>query len=330
MIQSLALRAFFQTQRMACNQRVAQVRHQHPRFSTDDLQWFIEHCLDPLMRPLEAENPLRTFKLAEAGFGLGLELVALHWVADESRRSLLHRLWTELYPSMLETLVAAPADILAPTANLLQHLLSTPGTSPQRWLDTLARAGDCLDSPACWRRAALAGAWLAGLAHYRDSALRELAAMPAPLACRLLQVPKQRLGVALARLGASRWCALEALAGDKPDAVPVVARRVGQCSLLGGLFERPPQVRVCERHLWVQSGQSHWQLYADAFGAVLLPAAECPAGRPQRLPVAPALQALLPDIDTFSSGARLSDTLALTSPESFAVLLLACPAGEEA
>ncbi len=85
-MKSSALQLFFQAERDTCNQMVASVRHQSQLFDSNDLNWFLLNCLDPLMLNLDGQSNHISFPVAHAGFIHGLELVSLNWIKSDDKR----------------------------------------------------------------------------------------------------------------------------------------------------------------------------------------------------------------------------------------------------
>ena len=48
-------------------------------------------------------------------------------------------------------------------------------------------------------------------------------------------------------------------------------QKTGKFIGYGGALELPPEIQVSEEDIFVKSGSSYFQLFADSFGAVLLP-----------------------------------------------------------
>ncbi len=190
-----------------------------------------------------------------------------------------------------------------------------------------------LDSYESFKQAGFVCAWMAGLAHFRDAALNQLETMPTPIVRALFDLSDDiDLKCHLARLSNSRWIGKSPATESGASSSYRVERRIGSCDLLGGEFPLPPQALNYRGQLLIKSGELAWQLHADAFGSTLIPFDI----RDHQEDVSAAvvdLQALstfnslagLNDVSGFSSVACLTDTVVLTSNETFAVIILSTP-----
>jgi len=219
-----------------------------------------------------------------------------------------------------------PALTLKQTANLLSHLYGLNPGHPEKWLEIMSRVTNLLDNHPQLSQTGLVGAWMSGLAHYRDSAMKQLAMLPEALAKGLLGLPVDRdFQVFLDELRRNRWLTAQSPADAKPASIHRIETRVGACALLGGDFPVPPEVVGGDGQFFVRSGELVWQMHVDAFGSSLIP---CDPEGLKHHEIATEradkslLQSLLADISDISSSVHLADTLALTSRETFAVIVL--------
>ena len=324
-MKSTALQHFFQVERDLCNQMVASVRHQSPTINTDDLDWFISNCLDPLMTGLDKDSHQISFPVAQAGFTHGLELAALNWLKTDQKQEFLQMLWSEFFVKINPLLQQSPVDVFADISNLLSHLFSSDARLPFRWLQLMLPVSAALTSFTLLRQAGMVCAWMSGLAHYRKAALQQLASLPEEIVRRLFNLSGSRNIIQhIAELESNRW---PTTIGNQVDFYQLQTR-VGSCSLLDGDFPAPPQVFALDDQFFVQSGDLAWHLHVDAFGSSLLP---CDRGEIESyISASNHKQKLigldevpgLDDINTLSSVAHLPDTLALTSAQTFAILIL--------
>ncbi|OZG74151.1 hypothetical protein BTA51_03775 [Hahella sp. CCB-MM4] len=330
-MKSAALKLFFQAERETCNQMVISVRHQSQLFDTNDLNWFVVNCLDPLMLNLDGQSNQTSFPVAHAGFIHGLELVSLNWIKSDDKRDFVLKAWNEYYPKILNIIQLAPHKVFAETSNLFSHLLGFGHERPLCWLSMMSKVLGELDSYELFKQAGFVCAWMAGLAHFRDTALNQLETMPAPIVRALFDLSDDiDLKSHLARLRNSRWAKkLSATENGTPSSY-CVERRIGRCDLLGGEFPLPPQALNYRGQLLIKSGELAWQLHADAFGSTLIPSdirdlQDAAAVVDVQVLSAFSNIAGLHDVSGFSSVACLTDTVVLTSQETFAVIILSTP-----
>jgi hypothetical protein len=109
---------------------------------------------------------------------------------------------------------------------------------------------------------------------------------------------------------------------------------VGAFRGFGGLFLAPPSVACPGGQFVVSDGDDHWLLFADRFGASFQRAASPPSGKPKmsqpyfQLSLEGQLSkgklhATFPELERSQSSAANETTLAVTTPLSHAVYLLA-------
>jgi hypothetical protein len=324
-VKSAALQQFFQVERGFCNQMVASVRHQSPAIDTDDLDWFISNCLDPLMISLDKDSHQVSFPIAQAGFSHGLELAAHNWLKTDQQQEILRILWSGFHVEIKQLLQQDAVDVFADIGNLLNHLFSSDTDFPIKWLKLMIPVSGALTSLTLLRQTGLVCAWMSGLAHYRKAALQQLESLPKEIVRKLFDLPDNRnISQHVAALKSNRWRS----ADDNQAAFYHLQTRVGSCSLLDGDFPAPPQVYAFDNQLFVKSGALAWQLHVDLFGSSLLP---CDADDIEsyistnnceqnldKLDEVPGLD----DINTLSSTARLPDTIAMTATQTFAIIIL--------
>ena len=332
-MKSEALQHYLKVERDYCNQMVASVRHQSQSLDTAEFTWFLSDCLDPLMAALDERSNQEAFPVALAGFKHGLELAALNWLKNDEKKEILQQLWGGHYLEIIDIVQQEPVKTFTQTGNLLSHLNSLDSGHPQTWLNIMSRVTGVLEDHAQLEKTGLVGTWMAGLAHYRESAMRQLATLPETLARKLLGLPDARyLKQYLDELAKNRWLTVQSVADDNPVATHKLKARIGSCTLLGGDLPVPPEVFAGEDRFFVHSGDLAWQLYVDAYGSSLLPCdpndlkrhnnTNNQARKLSGLRQIPGLE----DISDISSTASLADTVALTSAETFAIIVLS--AGE--
>ena len=100
-------------------------------------------------------------------------------------------------------------------------------------------------------------AWRAGVAHFRQGALAAADTLPPDLALAAFGEP------------GAPWPQVHAQLMEYPWRGNADGREFGSFSGLGGDFGTPPQVRAAADGFIVRSGERHYLLVADAFGAVL-------------------------------------------------------------
>lgn len=334
-MKSILLKQVFETERQFCNQAVSQAKHQSPLLEISDFQWFLTACLDPLMVHYDTVDFEEAKAVALSGFQHGLELTGLNWFKQPERKDLILNTWNTLFPNLLLLVSKHPGMIFSQTSNLYSHLLTFGDLYPKNWLTLMVQVSSTsiLDSPKMYQSAGFAAAWLSGLAHLRDPALKEVHSLPSDIVMSLFKITEpNKVDDFLTRLNENRWISTY---DSHPSRLLTSSYqpqiRVGQNSHLGGDFPEPPTVYASENQLLVKSGSLVWRLYADAFGATMILAhledlTNLPdmANHPDILAGFSSLTEL-EDLRAFSSVACLTDTLALTSEDSFSVIIMSLP-----
>lgn len=174
--------------------------------------------------------------------------------------------WVRSAPTTSVPALVAAADVVGRAGRL------------DAWASRLAGPPPAADRV---RGALLVAAWRAGLARYRDAALREAADLDDAVLAPLLGV-EAPAGV-LARHRDDRWWW-----PDVPER-PGVVRRVGGFAPWGGTWVRLPVAVAGGPTGWVAvAGQEAWAVVADVHGSSLVPLPG-PAAAPARPPAVPDL-----------------------------------------
>jgi hypothetical protein len=329
-MKSAALKAYFQAERDTCNQMVASVRHQYPNLNLDDFNWFLTDCLDPVVRTLDGQSNQITFHIAHVGFKYGLELASFNWLKVETKKALLFKVWNDLYPRVDSVLKESPSELFAGTSNSLNNILAFGEDKPNVWLDLMIKSCDEISSIEQFKVIGVVAAWLAGLAQYRDIALQKINELPDAVTRKLFKLSDSHdLNYHFDQLKTSRWFEPQQIK-TSPTATIREKYRIGKCSFFGGDFPLPPKIFVEGDQLYVLSDTHIWRLYADSFGATLIPSDNLQPEElkqiDQQISNNPKLISLdrFSDLTDINSVAQLDDTLVFTSPETFSVIITEC------
>ncbi|CZF87056.1 hypothetical protein [Grimontia marina] len=171
-------------------------------------------------------------------------------------------------------------------------------------------------------------AWLTGLAQYREIALTKIAALPEPLVRKLFKLTdSQNLDAFTLQLNEKRWTQSRQVPKSEKGPDVVERYRIGKCSLVGGEFPLTPRVYIEDEQLYVLSDTRVWRLFADSFGATLVPEDKLLAKDINRVEQKIVNDRQLIPCDSFNdiadinSVALLDDTLVFTSTETFSVII---------
>lgn len=267
-------------QRGALNARVAQAVTRDPSFDADAFGRFLQDCIDPLIVAVAAHASNRVGPVADAAFDMSLGLAG----SGAATRTLAGTVCTGLGRRYATLVAAHPRETLAMLVNAAAYVHGIPGALGAQWMARMAALAPQIASLAQLRAVGQILAWRAGAAHFRTGAIAAADALPESLA--------------VAAFGArGSWTALRQQLEGEPywrapdDGSAQAVRDTGAFTGLGGVFPAPPTVRACDDGFMVASGDRHFLLVADGYGAVLHRAAraEYDAAAGCRFPAAFAL-----------------------------------------
>lgn len=252
--------------RSSFNHRVREAQRTFPAFRADAFLRFLEEGVDPVAVAVGQLDRSRLPAAIDAAYDIALALAGRALVGPGARSPVLGEAWRSLFPQLASLIAVQPAQVLALLSNAIIHLEGIGGARIGQWRDELAALAPQLQSVEQLRVAGQVLAWRAGAAHFRAGAIAAAANLPEALALR-----------AFGAAGWSSWPAFRRhvehdpwWGGGNPQAAR--ERRVGGFSGFGGPFTTPPDIRVAGNAFLVKSGDRHWLLNADAYGAVLRPA----------------------------------------------------------
>ncbi|HET7463536.1 MAG TPA: hypothetical protein VFJ82_19945 [Longimicrobium sp.] len=326
-----AFAGFLRNARDELNARFAEARRLRPDLDGEAFAAFLRDTVDPLVAAVDAVQPAFAVDVARAGYELGLELVGQGLAGPAGREPALEQGWREVGTAAAALLAAAPERVLAAIGNALHQLAATPGARPAEWIQAMRTLAPRCAEPDAFLTLGQVAAWRAGMAHFRAGALAAADRLPPELALAALRASGSDWGEARRRLAADPWFDP---AAAEARGVRVVAR-AGAFRGFGGLFVQPPAVAAAGEHFLVRSGEECWLLTADAFGATFHRATDAERANPRPAPVPPGVTASgttltidgaridLPELGEIGGVAANGTTLALTSPFTHAVLLVA-------
>jgi hypothetical protein len=271
---------------------------------------YLARTVDPLVAAVRSEA---AEEVTEALFDFGVVALKRGLVSGRGAPTELEAELSARLPRFSAHLEADPRRLLTALGNGWVRIARDIGAASARaWLADLDVAAPACHGEALYD-AGLVLAWRHGLSEAREAALERAARLPAALCERLLGVrdPETRLERRFARSAAGRLGPLSILA------------RAGGFTAFGGCFARPPRVVAAGQRLFASDGMATRELFADCFGARLVPAeiAAAPAALPSP---AEALKAFPALSDTTSCAAAPGMT-AVTLASSHYVFVLGHP-----
>lgn len=247
------------------NQRVAEARHRTPSMDTAAFSGFVTTTLDPLCQAIHLADEQSTVASIEVAFDIGLELVAQGLAGPAARAPWVDCAWQQLAVPTAHLIAASPVDALGTITNAVVRLCSVPGVRVQAWIDDMAAIAPRCRTLQQLRSVGALCAWRAGMAHLRMAALEQAALIEPALAAEAMSAPDQSWIQLETHLRNDRWW-------HPKHGVQEMGHAVGGFSGFGGPFATPPSARACANGFVVCSGDRHFLVIADAFGAVVLPA----------------------------------------------------------
>lgn len=328
-----ALAALLARSRGDWNARFAQARLRYPDLDAQAFVRLLEGPIDALATASAAAVPQRAESIVAAAYDAALTLVGRKVVGAGDLGAAVEAAWTKVLPALVAHLAESPERVVRLVTHAVYNLATTPEARPAQWTDAMARLGPLAVDVAMLERLGQVLAWRAGLAHLRAPAIALADALPPSLAASAVQAddgfawPHAR-----ARLLADPWDRLD---GAPSRGLREVAR-VGAFRGFGGWFVMPPEVGVAGEHFVVRSGDDAWVLTADAFGATWHRASDAEV-RASRDPHATrdevsirrnivhqaGSELRLADLERIGGYAATATTLAVTSPDTYAVVLIA-------
>ncbi len=326
---SAALRA----RRERYNTLFAEARHYQPQLDGPAFGALLRSTVGPLVEAAAAAAG-NAEDVTDALYLLALDLYGHGMLGPERNDPWVSEAWRAL-AGFGRPLARAPRRFAGAVSNALRNLGQTPGAQPRAWLDGLRACAVLTDDPETLLQAGQVLAWRCGMAHYRAGALAVIETLPAPLAARALGLADSAgIPAALARLKADPWHD-----PGQPAHSPRLARvaRIGGFRGFGGAFLAPPVVTLIEGELHARDGNAEggvWRVCADAFGATFHRSVierwtdgslresgfKLVKGRVSKAGFA---DALFPELEVVTSLAATPVTLAVTTPLSHFIWLIA-------
>ncbi len=336
-----ALATVLASRRSRFNAQFAEARRWRPSLDGEAFGLHLAEVVAPVVEQIAAVAPAQVEAAAEALYDLSLDMVGQEFIGPRSRYPAIGAGWRRLLPALAAHVAADPRRLAGALTNALYQLATTPEARATAWIDeVLAFAPLCADT-ATLLAAAQVTAWRAGLAHYRRSALQVCRPLPPRVALAALGAVGQKqptvtqLEAALAQLHDDPWLApAEALSGQRAERRMQLVARVGAFRGFGGLFLAPPKITGPEGQFVVSDGVGQWLLTADRFGATLHRTSTPPSGPAAMQTPYYRLDsrgkvtrgkhsATFPELAGSHSSAADQTTLAVTTPLSHAVFLVA-------
>ena len=293
------------------NARFTLMRREFADLDAESYFAFLRTGGDAVVRSVESIAAVET---GRAVCEVALELVARNLAGPKARSRWQEEAWTRLLPAGARFVAAEPRRVLGAVSNAVNQIAATHGARVEQWLTLMQHAAGVAESTDDFLHAGQIAAWRSGMAHYREGALRMAGALPEPLVLATLDMTGPVTPL-LERLRADAWFNPDAAAS-----APWPVARAGAFRGFGGVFALPPVIALHHGQWVATSGDEHWLLTADAFGATFhrLAGESIPGSQAARaLPRGFMLPA---DCGELTSMATLGATIAATASLTHAVL----------
>ena len=319
-------------QREHYNAKFAEARHFRPTLEPATFSAVLREQCAPIADAVAHTQPSALPTVTDALYDIALDLAGQGLLGSGARHPVLNRVWSEVLPALAKHIATQPQRTISAISNGLYNLVQTPGTQAQSWLDGITALGR-LDVPLdTLLQAGQVLAWQCGMAHYRDEALALCQQLPGPATRVALSLPPNAdVASLLAQLAHNPWFRPDA-PHSSTKSLRVVAR-VGAFRGFGGLFMAPPTVSLTNGQFIVKDGEQQWLLMADAFGATLHRQIEPTSTAKQSASDFKLIKGIvsksgcsnltITELETITSVAGDNVTLAVTTPWSHAVTLIA-------
>jgi hypothetical protein len=264
-----ALAAALERNRERLNAHIASLTAGGRPLDTADLADHLRENVAPAVEAVQAIDPASSEKVALALFDLSLDLFTSDLLGRSARVPAVAGGWKVLLPHYARLLRLDPRRVAGAITNALTNVAAFTDTGPGIWIDGMASLHEQIEDIDTFLHAGRAEAWRAGLAHYRSAALDSCTVLPAAMVAAILGITApEEVPSLLERFRTDPWID----PGDpQRDRKLSVVTSIGAFRGFGGGFFIPPRVQAVDDRLIVSSGDRQWELYADRFGATLLP-----------------------------------------------------------
>ena len=316
------------------NAKFAEARHFKPKLNADAFAEHLRSVVAPIVEAVARQNPAATTETVETLYDLSLDLIAEEFLGPASRYPAINEGWKTVLPSLPHHLASAPQAVISAITNALYNLSLEPSARPGGWMKLVLELAPLCPDVDSLLKAGQVAAWRSGLAHYRQGALDVCRALDEKIARAALGLPSsdtQPLTAIIDQLQANPWVRPGSNLQSLISNLQIVAR-VGAFRGFGGLFIEPPVVWAADDHFVVSDGEGTWLLAADVFGATFhragLKAPPAKTGSPFTITKAGnvalgKVTRAFPELANANSFAATQTTLAVTTPLSHAVCLIA-------
>lgn len=264
-----ALAGALERNRERLNARIALARTGAGAIDIDDFSLHLGLVIAPAVEAVHAVDSTGVDRAAFALIDLSLELLRQKLIGVGARVPAVNDAWLSLLPRYARLLRHDARRIAGSITNAIINVSSFREAGTTQWIGAMSAAAPAVEDLETFLRAGRIAAWMAGLAHYRRSALDDCAAIPPRLAASLLGIePDLDVMTTIDSMRRDPWFDPAAPAAER--ALRIVGH-TGAFRGFGGSFITPPEVGLFGDRIIAGVGERRWQLFADRFGITVLP-----------------------------------------------------------
>lgn len=247
------------------NQCILEARHKLVSFDAESFRIFLQNQVDPLIIAVNEINSGAVYQAVSDAYELSIELIGKNLAGPSSKSDTVNIAWQICAPNYAHLIALDPYRLLGSLTNAALKVASFDNASLDQWfreMNSLSKLIKTLDE---FFIAGNIVAWRSGLAHLRKTALNAGAKLPKELAIKAISsTDYQDPTVIYQKLLVDPWAGLTSFSDYN-------FQKTGKFIGYGGALEFPPEIQVSDEDIFVKSGTNYFQLFADSFGAVLLP-----------------------------------------------------------
>lgn len=267
---SAPLAAALERERERFNALVAERVASGQRFDAESLAAHLGDAVSPAIDAVYRVDRDSVGPVTETLFRMTLDLVGRDLAGPGSRYPSIAAGWRTIFPPAAPLLVRAPRQLAGSLTNAIYNVAAAREEAVGWWIDAMAAVARHCGEVDELLGAGSVLAWRAGLAHFRDAALRACRSLPPDLGALALgawgaAVP---FSTVVDRLERDPWLDPALAARDElpPPQLRVVAV-AGAFRGFGGPFRVPPMVYLRDGMIVAKDDAAAWVLTADRLGA---------------------------------------------------------------
>jgi hypothetical protein len=247
------------------NSSIAEARHRFVNFNTDAFVDFLTHHVDPIIVAVNAISSEFVLPVTVAAYDLAIELISKNLAGPSAKTSAVNDAWLLCGPAYAQLIIKDPYQFLGSLTNAVLKIEGVEGARPNQWIQEMHDISNLIENFEDFYVVGNVIAWRSGLAHLRKMALHAADSLTKEMALAAVNAKNFPDCEALYDLYLKDpWACTKSKQGKEHQ---TIGKFVG----FGGAFMEPPDIRIIENSFYLKSGDKYFELFADSFGAVLIP-----------------------------------------------------------